>query len=409
MGLVMAEIDFGLVFEASPTAAVVLSPELVILAVNRAFEKMTGLDRVELLGRPELEVPAGPSGQGPAQLRASLERVLTEHQTDSIALMRYDLEDPEASGQFQERHWTMVNAPVLDPDGNLLWIIQRVHEITPFIDQLRMAVLPDAAPGSAAAQMQQIEVELLDRARELNEVNQRLRRTQDHERRANETLQEQIRRHREAVADTSHDLKGPITGLQTRLQGALADPDTDLRLILLAALHDAERLGDIVSDLLDLAVLETATPTDTRPVDLSHLVETELTHRHAASIITTHLRPHTVVNGAPVRLARLLDNLLTNAERHANTHIDITVTTDNGWAVLQITDDGPGIPAADRHQVFERFYRRPDARRKDPNGTGLGLPIARQIAHIHNGTLHITDHTPGTQITLRIPQRLPTA
>ncbi|SFP68813.1 PAS domain S-box-containing protein [Actinomadura madurae] len=403
----MAEIDFGLIFEASPTASVVLSPDLVFRAVNRAFERITGLDRAELIGRPELEVPAGPSGQGPPQLRASLERVLTERETDIVAMLRYDLEDARAPGRFRERYWNTVNAPVLDSDGKLLWIVQKVHEITPFVDQLRKAAWPTAAAGSAAVQMQQIEVELFDRARELNEVNQRLRRAQDQQRRTTEALHEQLRRHREAVADTSHDLKGPITGLQTRLQDALADPDTDLRHILLAALHDAERLGDIVSDLLELAELESGNPTETEPVDLADLVETELAHRPAAIPVIAHLRPHTVVKGSPVRLARLLDNLLSNAERHARTRIEIILTADDGSAILQITDDGPGIPAAERHTVFERFHRRPDARRKDPAGTGLGLPIARQIAHTHHGTLHIAEHTPGTCIILRLPQHRP--
>lgn len=143
----MAEIDFGLIFEASPTASVVLSPDLVFRAVNRAFERITGLDRAELIGRPELEVPAGPSGQGPPQLRASLERVLTERETDIVAMLRYDLEDVQAPGRFRERYWNTVNAPVLDPDGRLLWIVQKVHEITP--SSISCAKRPGPRPSPA--------------------------------------------------------------------------------------------------------------------------------------------------------------------------------------------------------------------------------------------------------------------
>lgn len=109
------------------------------------------------------------------------------------------------------------------------------------------------------------------------------------------------------------------------------------------------------------------------------------------------------MEASPVRLTRLLNNLFDNAERHTRTLIHVTVAREHGYAVLEITDDGPGIPAAEREKVFGRFYRRPDARRADPGGTGLGLAIARQIAHAHHGTLHIADHSPGTRVSLRLP------
>ncbi|TDC86069.1 HAMP domain-containing sensor histidine kinase [Actinomadura sp. 7K507] len=204
---------------------------------------------------------------------------------------------------FRERHWNVVNAPITDSDGNIVAIIHKVQEITPFLDQLRRAAAPSAAPDSAAVQMQQIEVELLDRARELNEVNKRLHQAQALERQTSQELRRQMRRHRDAVADTSHDLKGPISGLQTRLQGALADPDTDLRDMLLAALQDAERLDDIVSELLVLAQLESDSTPDHQPVDLAHLVETELARRPQGITITTRLQPDTAVEGSPVQLA----------------------------------------------------------------------------------------------------------
>ncbi|MWA04915.1 hypothetical protein F8568_032030 [Actinomadura sp. LD22] len=66
-------------------------------------------------------------------------------------------------------------------------------------------------------------------------------------------------------------------------------------------------------------------------------------------------------------------------------------------------ENGPGIPQEEREAVFQRFYRRADARRSDPEGTGLGLPIARQIARAHHGDLHIADHPGGTRMLLRLP------
>jgi PAS domain S-box-containing protein len=404
----MAEVDFELVFDATPAAVAVLSPELVFLAVNRAYEKATGHGRDELVGEAVFEVfPGGPSGKEARELRASLERVLAEREIDVMALQRYDITLPGQPEKWQERYWNVVNAPVLGPDGEVLWIILRGEEVTGFVHELRKAGarLPRSAPGSGGAKMRAMEAELFARSRELQEVNQRLRRAQAGERQTIEGLRRAMSRQREAVAHASHDLRGPITGLQTRLQDALLDPDADWRRILLAALQDAERLGDIVSDLLELARLESgARPEVTEPVDLVRLVEDELARRPPQATVTMRAPAgEAVVRGSPLHLARLLENLLSNAERHTRSMIEVTVSRDGDWAVLEVVDDGPGIPAADRKAVFGRFYRRADARRRDPAGTGLGLPIAREIAHAHGGTLHIADHPVGARLVLRLP------
>lgn len=399
----MEELDFASVFEAQPTATAVLSPDLVIRAVNRAYEEMTGHGRAEVVGRHVFELP-GASSSGP-ELRASLDRVLAEGETDIIAITRYDLEKPGEPGTLEERHWSVVNAPVPDADGGVALIVQRIEEITPFLDRLRDQILSSA--GSTAERVRQTEVELLARAQDLQEVNQRLRVTQDHQRRTVQILQRQIESHREALADTSHDLKNPITGLQLRLEEALADldtdPDDDLRQMLLAALHDAEHLDAIVSELLELARLDSGTPMDTERLDLAELVRDELTRHPPTNPTIMDLRPGTIVEGSAVQLTRLLNNLVSNADRHARSRIEVRVTAEDDWAVLEVIDDGPGIPAADRKAAFRRFYRHRESRRLNPQGTGLGLPISRKIAGNHGGTLHIADNPTGARLVLRLP------
>ncbi|MFC5754216.1 ATP-binding protein [Actinomadura rugatobispora] len=406
----MAEVDFTQVFDAAPAPLAVLSPELVYLAVNRAYEKVSGHSRDELLGREVLDAfPGGPAASEAVALRTSLERVLAERETDVMGLQRYDVAVPGEPERLEERYWNIVNAPILGPDGEVRWIYHRPEEVTGFVHELRKAGAspPRGSRGSAIAKMLAIEAELFARSREIQEVNQRLRRAQAGERQTIEGLRRAMSRQREVVADASHDLRGPITGLQTRLQDALIDPDTDWRRIVLAALQDAERLGDIVSDLLELARLEAGTPPPLiESVDLIHLVEDELSRRHPPAVtITMRERPGpVVVRGSALQLARLLENLMTNAERHARGRIEVSVARDDGWAVLEVVDDGPGIPVADRKAVFSRFHRGSDARRADPAGTGLGLPIAREIAHAHGGTLHIADNPTGARLVLRLPR-----
>jgi signal transduction histidine kinase len=115
------------------------------------------------------------------------------------------------------------------------------------------------------------------------------------------------------------------------------------------------------------------------------------------------------VRPARLRITRLLANLLDNAERHATSQITVTlradtVRADGSTATLEVIDDGAGIAPEHREKVFDRFTRLDASRNRDAGGTGLGLPIARQIAQAHQGTLTIQDSTRGARFVLRLPR-----
>ncbi len=99
---------------------------------------------------------------------------------------------------------------------------------------------------------------------------------------------------------------------------------------------------------------------------------------------------------------------MTNAQRHARSRITVTTRTEGDWAVLEVADDGNGVPAAERERIFERFVRLDDARSRDEGGAGLGLAIARDVAARHGGTLTV-DEAPGggARFVLRLPQVRP--
>lgn len=401
----MVEVDFAALFDAAPSALALLSPKLDFVTVNRAFERLMGRSREGIIGRNAFEVfPGGASPESADTLRSSLEVALAEAATDVMMLQRYDTEIPGSPGTFQERYWSVTNAPLLNSEGTVCGVILRLQEVTSFIDQILQAGPP--AYHDIVSRISAVEAQLFSQTHDVQEINQRLRHSQAQERLTSEALRETVRRQREAVSDTSHDLRGPLTGLQVRLEDALADPEADLREILLATLHDAERLGDIIGDLLELARLEAGVPAETEPVDLAHLARSELARHTLKNAVTTHLDPSVVVDGSPVRLARLVGNLLANAERHARSRLEVTVSAHDDRAVLEVIDDGPGIPDADKETVFGRFKRRTDACRSDPGGSGLGLAIARQIAQAHGGTLYAadrTDHESGARLILNLP------
>lgn len=223
-------------------------------------------------------------------------------------------------------------------------------------------------------------------------------------------LEEATEGQRRFVSDASHDLRNPIAGLRMQLELLLTEPDDhewkpDVR----RALRDVERLDEIVNDLLELARLDAGTPQRLERLDPAELVAEECDRR--VSRVPVYFTAETAaargvaIRGNRTRLGRALGNLLANAERHANSRVDVHlgVDADRNEVFITVIDDGPGIPPESRERIFERFARLKDARELDQGGTGLGLPIARSIAEAHGGSLTVADNAPGAQFVLRIP------
>ncbi|HEX4813737.1 MAG TPA: HAMP domain-containing sensor histidine kinase [Nonomuraea sp.] len=218
-------------------------------------------------------------------------------------------------------------------------------------------------------------------------------------------LEEALEQQRKFASDASHDLRSPITAMRAELEEALLAPDeTDWRATGDRLIASLDRLQNVVSDLLTLARLDAQEPGRSEPVDLAELVAAE-SGRPRSKSLGTSLRSGVVVTADRGRLARLLNNLLDNAERHAESTITVTVRRDGEAAVLEVLDDGAGIAPEDRDVVFRRFARLDAARNRDAGGTGLGLPIAREIAKAYGGTLTIEDSDTGARFVLRMPAR----
>lgn len=213
----------------------------------------------------------------------------------------------------------------------------------------------------------------------------------------NETLsalETSVERQRRFVADASHELRSPIASLRTQLEVAAAHPEF---LDLDGAVEDTVRLQHLAADLLLLARLDAGErPGDTR-VDLAALAE----GRAGVSVVADG---PVAVAGSRGQLGRVLANLLDNAARHARSAVEVTVRREGDRAVLQVADDGDGVPEGDRERIFERFVRLDEARSRDDGGAGLGLAIARDVAARHGGTLTVGDAPAGGALfELRLP------
>ncbi|MDP4505027.1 sensor histidine kinase [Nonomuraea turcica] len=216
---------------------------------------------------------------------------------------------------------------------------------------------------------------------------------------------EQLRRF---ASTTSHELRTPIAGLRAQLEEALLYPDdVDARQTLQTALTTAGRLEAIVNDLLLLARLPAADPRPPEKIDLGELVTAEVSEQSSAAPISVPITLHAPaglkISGSRMQLIRVLGNLLANAQRHAESSVEVTVEPADDGVAVAVTDDGPGIPPAHRERVFERFVRLDDGRRRDPGGSGLGLAISRDIAHAHHGTLTVEDSPRGARFVLGLP------
>ncbi|MEU6721352.1 HAMP domain-containing sensor histidine kinase [Nonomuraea sp. NPDC046802] len=220
--------------------------------------------------------------------------------------------------------------------------------------------------------------------------------------RKQEAAMEQQRRF---ASDASHDLRSPITAMRAQVEDALLHPeDVDWRETGNALLVTLDRFQGIVADLLTLTKLDAGAPRLREPVELGELIAAETLRRRTKNVVT-RLEPEVVVIGDRLQLARLLTNLLDNAERHAESQITVSVRHVGVEAVLEVRDDGAGIAPEHRETVFQRFTRLDASRSRDAGGTGLGLPIAREIARTHGGTLTIEDSDAGARFVVRLPLR----
>ncbi|MDH6219738.1 PP2C family protein-serine/threonine phosphatase [Streptomyces pseudovenezuelae] len=179
------EIDYAAVFRALPGMVALLTPELVYVDANEDFERLSGRTREELVGRYIFDIfpenPKDPAAAGMRETRESMLRAVATGERDTMALLRYDIEDPQRPGQWVEHFWSPVNAPVRGPDGEVMLLVHRVEEVTEFIRAF--------GGRSDDRRARVLEAELYTRARELQEVNERLRRAHAHEREVALTLQ----------------------------------------------------------------------------------------------------------------------------------------------------------------------------------------------------------------------------
>jgi two-component system OmpR family sensor kinase len=230
------------------------------------------------------------------------------------------------------------------------------------------------------------------------------------ERRASE---ERLRRF---AADASHELRTPLTSVRGYAElfrrGAADDPEA-LANAMRRIEQESERMSDLVEELSLLARLDARRPLDLDDVDLAEIATAAV---DAARVAQPERRIDLEAPAAlPVvadglRIRQILDNLLSNAERHTprEAAVRVRIGADDGDAVLEVEDEGRGIPDADADRVFERFFRADPSRSRDSGGSGLGLSIVAALAEAHGGEAsYARAPSGGSRFTVRLPRTGP--
>ncbi len=403
--------DFRALFEAAPGLFLVLTPDLVIIAVSDAYAQATMTQRTEILGRGIFEVfpdnPEDPATEGVRNLRASLDRVIRHHVPDAMPLQKYDVRKPEAQGgEFEERYWSPLNSPVLGPDGNLNYIIHRVEDVTDLV-RLKKAGMRPPVREDIQSQLERMEAEVYLRnkdvaetSRQLKEANARYVLAEEELLRLHEDLQshaaqlESANRELESFSySVSHDLRAPLRALDGFGRALLEDygPQLDetakdyLRRIEAAA----RRMGLLIDDLLGLSRTARAQMQLTR-VDLSDLAEgivKELQQQEPGRQVDVSIDAHLIVQGDHCLLRVVLQNLLGNAWKYtmrtSPARIRLGMNEGGSGPVYFVEDNGAGFDMAYAGKLFGAFQRLHTA--EEFEGNGIGLATVQRIIHRHRG------------------------
>jgi signal transduction histidine kinase len=395
---VVGNIDFKKLFEGVPGLYLVLRPDLTIVAVSDAYLKATMTRRHLILGRHLFDVfpdnPDDPRADGVRNLRASLDRVLQHRKADIMPLQKYDIRRPsEEGGAFEERWWSPMNSPILGPEGQTLYIVHQVEDVTEFV-RLRERGATEVKELSQRAE--RFEAEMFARTRELEDAKKR-------------SEFEQL-----LIGIVSHDLRNPIqtvmTGVSTLLRGD--DLPAPGRRTLVRVLTAAQRASRLIRDLLDFtqARLGGRIPVRRVPADLFEHIEQVVNELRAAYADRT-LIYSSVGDGRGCwdldRLAQAVTNLVVNALTYGPPAMPVRIAAAgmDGEVLLDVHNQGAAIPAETMAKLFQPLQRGQGTAGSE-RSIGLGLYISQQIAYAHNGRITVqSSDEEGTKFTLRLPRQ----
>jgi len=413
--------DFRVLFESAPGLYLVLTPKLEIIAASNAYLEATKTKREQILGHGIFEMfpdnPEDPEASGVRNLRASLNRVIESKVPDAMPIQKYDIPRPESEGTgFEERFWSPLNSPVFGENGELAYIIHRVEDVTAFV---RLKASVDSRQHPIDVLTESTEGELYERLRQVAETKRQLKEANAELAKLYNKTAELDHIKTQFFTNISHELRTPlalIIGPVERLLSSRELSEEQCRELRVVN-RNAYQLLKHVNDLLDLAKLDhnelRLSYTDS---DLALLVR--LAANNFESLAREKNIDFIIQADTPVpsqidldKIERALLNLLSNAFKFTASGgtVRCTLAKDGDEnAVIEVADSGPGIPIEWRAAVFQRFRQVDTGLTRRFEGTGLGLPIAKEFVELHGGAISVLEAPEGgALLKMTLPVRAP--
>lgn len=392
--------DYRIIFEKSPVLLSVLDANLTVVASSDEYLEATMRKSEELFGLNVYDAfpddPDDPTSRATTNLRESIDRAISSRKPDWMAIVRYPIEKPvEEGGGFEVRYWSPVNAPIYDDNGDLLYIVQAVHDVSDYVvsdnpeSEVEFA-LPTRADGVA------IGVDVMAKSRDLLATNRELHA-------AGEAKNEFLSR-------MSHELRTPLTAISgfaelLTVSDLSEEHEEWAQTILKASRH----LAGLVNEILDISKIEAGELSlSIEPVSLGNVLDEAIelmqpmADRREIKLVREGSVGHLYVEADTQRLKQVLINLISNAIKYNRNggSVLVRVGGDQESVMISIKDTGPGLSEEDIGKLFIPFERL-TADAKGIEGTGLGLALSKTLVGAMDGQITV-DSAPGEGSTFTV-------